>query len=64
MVGYQWIVVGLVIAMLVIAQLWAWLAPADPRGIGVLLNTGLVVGYSVVNWLVVFALVYLTPRFG
>jgi cytochrome c oxidase subunit I+III len=64
LVGYQWIVVVLAIAMLAIAQLWTWLAPADPRGVGVLLNTGLVVAYSVVNWLVVFGLVYLTPRFG
>jgi hypothetical protein len=28
------------------------------------LNTGLVVGFSLLSWLVVFAMIYLTPRLG
>jgi cytochrome c oxidase subunit I+III len=62
--GYQWLVAVLCLAMLVAGQLWSWLAPDDPRGAAVLLNTSLVVGFSVVSWLVVFAMVYLTPRLG
>jgi cytochrome c oxidase subunit I+III len=64
LLGYQWLVAGLALSMLLVAQLWAWFAPADPRGAAVVLNTGLIVGFTVVNWLVVFATVYLTPRLG
>jgi hypothetical protein len=62
--GYQWLVVVLAVAMLVTGQLWSWLAPDDPRGAAVVLNTGLVVGFSLLSWLVVFAMIYLTPRLG
>ena len=62
--GYQWLVVVLCVAMLVAGQLWSWLAPHDPRGGAVILNTSLVVAFSAVSWLVVFAMVYLTPRLG
>jgi cytochrome c oxidase subunit I+III len=64
LLGYQWLVTGLAVCMLAVAQLWAWLAPTDPRGAAVLLNSGLVVGFAVFNGLVVFATVYLTPRLG
>ena len=64
LLGYQWLVAGLAVAMLVLAQLWAWLAPRDPRGHAVTFNTALVIAFGVLNALVVFATVYLTPRLG
>jgi heme/copper-type cytochrome/quinol oxidase subunit 3 len=62
--GFQWLLVALGLAMVVAAQCWAWLAPHDPRGHGVLLNAALVNGFGLVAWAVVFATVYLTPRLG
>jgi cytochrome c oxidase subunit I+III len=62
--GYQGLVVGLALAMLVLAQLWAWLAPRDPRGHAVTFNGALVVAFAGFNALVVFATVYLAPRLG
>jgi cytochrome c oxidase subunit 3 len=64
LLGFQWLVVALAVVMLVIAQLWAWLAPRDPRGHGVVFNAALVLGFCVVSWLVVFATLYLSPRLG
>jgi cytochrome c oxidase subunit I+III len=64
LLGFQWLVVTLAVVMLGMAQLWAWLAPRDPRGHGVALNTALVLGFCVVSWLVVFATVFVGPRLG
>jgi hypothetical protein len=64
LLGFQWLVAGLLLVMLAIAQLWAWLAPADPRGHGVLANTSLVGHFTLVSWLIVAATLYLTPRLG
>jgi cytochrome c oxidase subunit I+III len=64
LLGFQWLVAGLLLVMLAIAQLWAWLAPADPRGHGVLANTSLVGHFTLVSWLVVAGTLYLTPRLG
>jgi hypothetical protein len=60
--GFQWLVVGLVLVMLSLAQLWAWLAPADPRGHGVLLNTALVSSFVAASAVVVTATTHLGPR--
>jgi hypothetical protein len=64
LLGYQWLVGGLALAMLVLAQLWAWLAPRDPRGHAVVANTALVTAFAGFSALVVFATVYLAPRLG
>jgi hypothetical protein len=64
LVGFQWLVAGLLLVMLGIAQLWAWLAPADPRGHGVTWNAALVSAFAAVSWLVALALVFLAPRVG
>jgi cytochrome c oxidase subunit I+III len=64
LLGYQGLVVGLALAMLVLAQLWAWLAPRDPRGHAVVHNTALVTAFAGFSALVVFATVYLAPRLG
>jgi cytochrome c oxidase subunit I+III len=60
--GFQWLVAGLVLVMLSLAQLWAWLAPADPRGHGVLINTALVGGFAAASTAVVTVTTYLGPR--
>ena len=64
LLGFQCLVMGLVLVMLGLAQLWAWLSPADPRGHAVLANTSLVSHFALVSWLVVAGTVYLTPRLG
>jgi cytochrome c oxidase subunit I+III len=64
LLGFQWLVMGLLLVMLGLAQLWAWLAPADPRGHAVLLNASLVSHFTLGSWLVVAATLYLTPRLG
>ena len=62
--GYQGLVVGLGLAMLTLAQLWAWLAPRDPRGHAVVFNSALVLAFQAVSALVVLATLYVTPRLG
>jgi cytochrome c oxidase subunit I+III len=62
--GFQWLVAALVLVMLGLAQLWAWLAPADPRGHGVLLNTALVGVFAAGSAVVVTATTHLVPRLG
>jgi hypothetical protein len=47
--------------MMIASTLWAFRAGSDPRGRGVALNSSLVSYFSVVNWAVVFAAVYLWP---
>jgi cytochrome c oxidase subunit I+III len=60
--GFQWLVAGLVLVMLSLAQLWAWRAPTDARGHGVLLNTALVSAFAAASALVVTATTHLGPR--
>jgi cytochrome c oxidase subunit I+III len=64
LLGFQWLVAGLLLVMLLLAQLWAWLSPADPRGHAVLGNTSLVTHFTLVSWLVLAGTLYLTPRLG
>ena len=64
LLGFQWLVVGLLLVMLGLAQLWAWLSPKDPRGHAVLLNSSLVSHFTVGSWLVVAVTLFLSPRLG
>ena len=64
LLGYQWLVTGLALAMVAVALLWACLAPRDPRGHAVTFNGALVTVFAGFNGLVIFATVYLTPRLG
>jgi cytochrome c oxidase subunit I+III len=59
---FQWLVMALVLAMLGVAALWAWRAPADVRGHAALVNAALVTYFAVGAALVVFATIYLGPR--
>jgi cytochrome c oxidase subunit I+III len=62
LLGFQWVVVVLLLVMLGIAQLWAWVRPGDPRGHAVVLNASLVSYFVLASWLVVVATIYLSPR--
>jgi len=62
--GFQALVIALDIAMLVLAQLWAWAAPGDPRGHAVVFNAALVGTFTALSGVVIVVLVYLTPRLG
>ena len=59
---FQWLVTGLVLAMLGVAALWAWRAPADVRGHATLVNAALVTYFALGSALVVLATIYLGPR--
>jgi cytochrome c oxidase subunit I+III len=60
--GFQWLIAGFVLIMLSLAYLWAWRAPADPRGHGILLNTALVGAFAAASSVVVTATTHLGPR--
>jgi heme/copper-type cytochrome/quinol oxidase subunit 3 len=62
-VGFQWLVGAVVLAMLVIAQLWAWLRPRDVRGDAVAYNASLVSYFAAASGLLALAVLYVTPRF-
>jgi cytochrome c oxidase subunit I+III len=59
---FQWLVVGLALAMVGIAASWAWLAPADIRGHATLVNAALVAHFALGSGLVVLATIYLGAR--
>jgi cytochrome c oxidase subunit I+III len=59
--GFQWCVAAVAAVMLLVAQLWAWLAPADVRGLAVTLNAGLVTRFAAATAAVVFVAVYVAP---
>jgi hypothetical protein len=60
--GFQWLVVGLVVAMLSLALLWAWRAPADLRGHAVLLNAALASAFAAASAVVVTTVTHVGPR--
>ncbi|HYC31978.1 MAG TPA: cbb3-type cytochrome c oxidase subunit I, partial [Gemmatimonadales bacterium] len=62
--GYHGIVSGILLVMLLVANLWAWVRPADARGHAVAWNTSLVYGFAAVSGVVTFAVLYLAPRLG
>ncbi|HJR43617.1 MAG TPA: cytochrome c oxidase subunit I [Gemmatimonadaceae bacterium] len=61
LIGFQWLVLALTILMLLVAQIWAWTRPRDPRGDAVALNATLVSHFTVIGGLVVLAVLYLSP---
>ena len=61
LVGYATLVAIAAGCMMIATTLWAFRASEDPRGRGVALNSSLVSYFSVVNWVVVVAAVYLWP---
>jgi len=64
LLGFQWTVMLVLLAMMGAATLWAWRAPRDPRGRGVAFNAALVALFAAPSWLAVFLTLYVTPRLG
>ena len=62
--GFHGIVSVVLLVMLAVAAIWAWSRPADGRGHATAWNSALVYGFGVVNVVIVFATLYLAPRFG
>ncbi|HEU4830145.1 MAG TPA: cbb3-type cytochrome c oxidase subunit I, partial [Gemmatimonadales bacterium] len=60
--GFQWLVIVIQAVMLIVALLWAWRRPRDPRGHAVIHNTSLVSWFSAASAIVAFATLYLMPR--
>jgi cytochrome c oxidase subunit I+III len=60
--GFQAVVVLVLVVMALVAQLWAWLRPLDPRGHAVGWNAGLVYGFAAASAVVTFVVVFLSPR--
>jgi cytochrome c oxidase subunit I+III len=59
--GFQWLVLLVLLVMQAVAALWALLAPGDPRGHAVALNTTLIGYFSVASWAIIGATLYLGP---
>jgi hypothetical protein len=61
LLGFQWIVTVLVLVMLGVAQIWAWRAPGDVRGVAVTLNAALISYFTAIGGLVVLVTLHLAP---
>jgi heme/copper-type cytochrome/quinol oxidase subunit 2 len=61
MVGFQWIVLAVLLVVTTIALLWALRRPDDPRGHTVVHNTILLAVFTGFTAAVVFLVVYVTP---
>ncbi|HEU4629074.1 MAG TPA: cytochrome c oxidase subunit I [Gemmatimonadaceae bacterium] len=61
LVGFQWLVEAVLATMLVIALLWAWRRPRDPRGHAVAHNAALVSYFAATSGLVVLGVLHLSP---
>ncbi len=62
MVGFQWLILIVLLVTVTIALLWAIGRPTDPRGHTVIHNTRLMAAFTGASAAVVFAAVYLFPR--
>jgi hypothetical protein len=59
--GFEWLVLTVVVVMAMIALLWAFGRPRDPRGYAVAQNMALVAVFSGVSAAITYGVVYLTP---
>jgi cytochrome c oxidase subunit I+III len=60
--GYQWLVLAILLVIITIGLLWAVWRPHDRRGHAVVHNTSLITAFTGASAAVVFAVVYLSPR--
>ena len=61
-VGFQWLVLGVLLTAVTIGVLWAFGSPRDRRGHAVAYNVSLLTRFTAVSAAMVFAVVYLSPR--
>jgi hypothetical protein len=59
---FQTLVTLLYLVLVAVAQLWAWRARSDPRGLAPAANATLVGYFLVLSWSVVYLTLYLSPR--
>jgi cytochrome c oxidase subunit I+III len=59
--GFEWLVLMVVLGMSLIALLWAFGRPRDPRGYAVAENMTLVAAFSGISAVITYGVVYLTP---
>jgi cytochrome c oxidase subunit I+III len=62
MVGFQWVVLAIMLTGLTIALLWAIGKPLDRRGHSVVHNMSLIAWFAGTSAAVVYAIAYLSPR--
>jgi heme/copper-type cytochrome/quinol oxidase subunit 3 len=60
--GYQWLVLVVLLVAVTMGLLWALARPLDRRGYAVVYNTSLLAAFTAVSAVVVFAVVFLSPR--
>jgi cytochrome c oxidase subunit I+III len=59
--GFQWLVLLILLATVTIGLLWSISKPGDPRGHAIVHNTALLTAFTAASGAVVFAVVYLSP---
>jgi hypothetical protein len=62
MVGFQWVVLAIMLTGLTIALLWAIGKPLDRRGHSVVHNMSLIAWFAGTSAAVIYAIAYLSPR--
>jgi hypothetical protein len=62
MLGYQWLVLIVLLVTAGIGLLWVFGKPGDPRGHSVIHNVRLLAAFTGLSGAIVFAVVYLSPR--
>jgi hypothetical protein len=60
-IGFNWMLIVLLLILLAFTMAWAVLRPKDVRGHGLAWLTELQGYYTAASWLVTFAVLYLTP---
>jgi hypothetical protein len=60
--GFQWLVLIVLLAAVTIGLLWAFGRPLDRRGYAVVYNTSLLAAFTAVSALVVFVVIFVSPR--
>jgi cytochrome c oxidase subunit I+III len=60
--GYQWLVLVVLLVSVTIGLFWAMARPLDRRGYAVVYNTSLLAAFTAVSAVVVFTVVFLSPR--
>ena len=62
--GFHGVLSMILLVMLAVAVIWAWSRAADARGHATAWNAAVVYGFTLASGVIVFASLYLVPRFG
>jgi cytochrome c oxidase subunit I+III len=64
LLGFQWLVLAVLLVAVGIGLAWAWRAPADPRGHAPAWNASLLACFVAASGVAVFVALHLVPRLG